>query len=204
MNIKPRILYLSHANADLYQLIDSVSDNRFEMVFLENDCDTERVEKIEHCQGVICAATKLTNEHLAAGRNLKIIHHQGVGWQDTTDWQVIREMGLPLAFTPEGTTIGVAEHTVLLMLAAAKHLTFADREMRAGRWHINSLRDKSRELFGKTIGYIGMGRIAEAVAERLKSFGCTGIYNDPVCNLPGQRELELGLRSGSLDEEPST
>ena len=77
MNIKPRILYLSHANADLYQLIDSVSDNRFEMVFLENDCDTERVEKIEHCQGVICAATKLTNEHLAAGRNLKIIHHQG-------------------------------------------------------------------------------------------------------------------------------
>ena len=105
-----------------------------------------------------------------------------------------------MALTLEGTTIGVAEHTVLLMLAAAKRLTFADAELRSGRWHVNALRGVSRELFGKQIGYVGMGRIGQAVAERLKAFGCSGIYADPVSQLSLAQEAALGLRRASLDE----
>ena len=69
---------------------------------------------------MVCAVHPFKKEHLLAAKNLKVIHHQGVGWQDTTDWREIKRLGIPLAITTAGTTDGVAEHTVLLMLAAAK------------------------------------------------------------------------------------
>jgi phosphoglycerate dehydrogenase-like enzyme len=195
-----RVFYLSHAGHDVYDLIRRVAGTDFDVVFLDADDDAERIRKIASCEAVICAATPLRKAHLDAAPLLKVVHHQGVGWQDTTDWQEIRSRGLPLALTPQGTTVGVAEHTVLLMLAAAKRLPFADAELRRGRWHVNALRANSVELHGKTIGYVGMGRIALAVAERLKPFGCSGIYVDPAIRLKEEQETRLGLRSGTLDE----
>lgn len=196
----PRILYLSHASEAVYELIRGVAGSRFDMVFLEADDDAERCARIADCSGVIVAATPLRRRHLDAAPGLRIVHHQGVGWQDTTDWQAIRDRGLPLAITTAGTTAGVAEHTVLLMLAAAKRLAFADAELRAGRWHVNALRGVSRELAGKCVGYIGMGRIARAVAERLRPFGCSGIYVDPATSLAPHKAAALGLRAGTLGE----
>ncbi len=195
-----RVFYNSFGSGDLYELIAAAGGPAFDLVFLDRDDDAERCAKIADCEAVICAAAPLRRQHIDAGARLRIVHHQGVGWQDTTDWQEIRRRGLPLALTPEGTTVGVAEHTVLLMLAAAKRLTFADAELRQGRWHVNSLRGVSRELCGKTIGYVGMGRIAEAVAERLVRFGCAGIYADPLVELPAERAAALGLRRGELDD----
>ncbi len=66
------------------------------------------------------------------------------------------------------------------MLAALKLLPFADSELRQGRFHINALRPVSRELSGLTVGYVGMGRIATAVAERLRAFGTHGVFFDTV------------------------
>lgn len=201
MSVKlPRVLYLSHAGEDVYALVRDAAGDRFEVVTLDHDDDAERCARIADCEAVICAATKLRKIHLDAAKSLRVIHHQGVGWQDTTDWREIRRRGLPMALTPEGTTIGVAEHTILLMLAAAKHISFADRELRAGRWHVNALRAVSRELYGKTIGYVGMGRIGQAVAERLRAFGCSGLYADPAVGLPVAREEALALRRAPLDE----
>lgn len=197
---RPRILYLSHAADDVYDIIRAAAGDAFDVVTLTRDDEEERCRKLADSDGVICASTRLTKRHLDAGTRLRVIHHQGVGWQDTTDWQEIKRRGLPLAQTPEGTTIGVAEHTVLLMLAAAKRLAYADAELRAGRWHVNALRGVSRELYGKTIGYVGMGRIGQAVAERLRSFGCAGIYADPAVRLPREVEARLGLVPGNLDE----
>ncbi len=195
-----RIFYHSHGNAELYRLISDAAGGDFQLVFLDADDDAERCAKLADCAAVICAATPLRKRHLDAAKRLEIVHHQGVGWQDTTDWQEIRRRGLPLALTPEGTTIGVAEHTILLMLAASKHLPFADAELRRGRWHVNSLRPISRELYGKAIGYVGMGRIAQAVAERARAFGCSGIYHDPAVELPAEQAAALGLRRAGLDE----
>lgn len=196
----PKVLYLSFASEDVYDLVREAAGQDFELITLTSDDDAERCARIADCDAVICAATPFRKRHLDAAKALKVVHHQGVGWQDTTDWQDIKARGLPLALTPEGTTIGVAEHTILLMLAAAKRLSFADAELRRGKWHVNALRAVSRELYGKTIGYIGFGRIAQAVAERLKSFGCSGIYADPVIKLPASDATSLGVRAGSLDE----
>lgn len=195
-----RVFYHSFATPDIYQIIRQAAGTEFEVLTLDADDEVERNSKIAQCDAIICAATPLQKRHLDAGVNLKLVHHQGVGWQDTTDWQEIKRRRLPLALTPEGTTIGVAEHTILLMLAAAKRLSYADSELRKGRWHVNALRADSRELFSKTVGYIGMGRIAQAVAERLKVFGCAGIYVDPADTLSSAEAVSLGVRRGSLDE----
>ena len=200
MGRKAKVLYLSYAADDVYDLVRQAAGEDFELVFLKADDDAERCRKIADCEAVICAATPLRRHHLEAAERLRVIHHQGVGWQDTTDWQDIKRRGLPLALTPAGTTVGVAEHTILLMLAAAKRLTFADVELRRGAWHVNALRGVSRELFGKTVGYVGMGRIAQAVAERLKAFGCGGIYCDPQARLSEAEAAGLGLRAGGFDE----
>ena len=197
---RPRVLYLSHAGEDVYALIREAAGPDFEVETLERDDDVERCAKIADCHAVICAASGLRKIHLDMAQRLRVVHHQGVGWQDTTDWREIKRRGLPLALTLEGTTIGVAEHTILLMLAAAKRLCFADAELRAGRWHVNALRGVSRELFGKTIGYVGMGRIGQAVAERLKAFGCSGVYSDTEAPLTAAQEVALGLTRKTLDE----
>jgi len=178
----PRVFYLSHATPEVYAIIRAAVPAGFELVTLERDDDAERCEKIAGCEVVIVAASPLRRRVIEAAKYLKLVHHQGVGWQDTTDHALLQERGLPLALTPEGTTLGVAEHTVLLMLAVLRLLPHADAELRAGRFHINALRPVSREINGMTIGYIGMGRIAQAVAARLAPFGVHGIFHDP--NVP--------------------
>ena len=128
------------------------------------------------------------------------MHHQGVGFQDTIDLRALAARNIRLALTPSGTTEGVAEHTVLMMLAVLKLLPFADRELREGRFHINALRPDSRELRGMTIGYVGMGRIAQAVAARLAAFDTRGLYYDAAGALPDAREKALAVSHTSLAE----
>jgi phosphoglycerate dehydrogenase-like enzyme len=173
------VLYLSHATPEVYAIIRGAVPSGYELLTLEQDNDGERRSKIARCEVVIVAATPLRKPLIDCATKLELVHHQGVGWQDTTDHAVLRERRIPLAFTPEGTTVGVAEHTVLLILAALKRLPYADAELRQGRFHINALRPVSRELAGMTVGYVGMGRIARAVAERLAPFGTRGIFFDP-------------------------
>ena len=189
-----KVLYLSHATPEVYSIIGSAVPPGFQLLLLERDSDEERCEKIAACEVVIVAATPLTRRLIDCATKLELVHHQGVGWQDTTDHAALRHRRIPLAFTPEGTTIGVAEHTVLLILAALKRLPYADAELRQGRFHINALRPVSRELCGMTVGYVGMGRIARAVAERLAPFGTRGIFFDPAVS---SRE---GLERKSLAE----
>lgn len=181
------VLYLSHATPQVYSIIREAVPEDFELITLQENSDDERRAKIAECEVVIVAATPLRKPVIDAAQRLELVHHQGVGWQDTTDHAELKARGIPLALTPEGTTVGVAEHTVLLILAALKMLPFADSELRAGRFHINALRPMSRELSGLTVGYIGMGRIAQAVAERLCTFGTRGIFFDP--NVPAAPKL---------------
>ena len=196
----PKVMYFSHAGEDVYDLIRAAARPDFDVLTLKRDDDAERRHLIRDADVVICAAYPLKQPFIEAAERLALVHHQGVGWQDTIDWSVLKQRGIPLALTPQGTSIGVAEHTVLLMLAAAKRLSFADSELRQGRWHINALRADSRELFGKTIGYIGMGRIAQAVAERLKSFGCAGVYYDPMVTIADDEMHRLGIAPASFDD----
>ena len=197
---RPRILYLSHAPEAVYELLREIAGPRFEVLTLGSDDDAERMALIEEADGAIVAAKPLTGPVIEAARRLRVVHHQGVGYHDTIDLDALATSGAALALTPVGTTTGVAEHAVLLTLAVLRRLPFADAELREGRWHINTLRMESRELAGLTIGYVGMGRIARAAAERFRAFETTGLYHDPAVRLAPEEEEALGLRAAPLEE----
>ena len=175
-----KVYYNSWADEKVYDMIREVMPSGFELVALDSDNDAERSLKISDAHVAIVAATPLTRPLIEAARKLQLVHHQGVGYQDTVDVAALRERRLPLALTPEGTTTPVAEITIFLMLAVLRRLTFADSELRQGRWHSNSLRPVSRNLKGRSIGYIGMGRIGQASAALAHAFGTTGLYCDSL------------------------
>jgi len=195
-----KVFYFSHAPQNVYEIIREELPPGFELVTLKEDSDDERKEKLADCEVVIVAARPMTGDFVAAAPVLKLLHHQGVGYQDTVDVAALKARKIALALTPAGTSIGVAEHTLLLALAVCKRLPYADSELRQGRWHINSLRPYSFELHGRTVGYIGMGRIGQETAARFKAFGTAGIYYDPHVALSPQRQAELGLRRVELNE----
>ena len=193
-----RVFYNSLGTEEMYRLIKDVMPQGYDLVTLETDEDEERCHKIQNCEVAIVAAKPMTSSIIRAAGALRLVHHQGVGYHDTVDTRSLLERGIRLALTPAGTTIGVAEHTVLLALAAAKRIAFADSELRQGRWHINSLRPVSLELYGKTIGYIGFGMIGQATAERFKAFGTNGLYFDPFATADQARDDRLGVQPASL------
>ncbi len=195
-----RVLYLSHATPEVYAIIRGAAPAGVELITLDADSDDERRTKLADADVVIVAAKPFRRTLIDAAPRLKLVHHQGVGYQDTLDVAALRERGIPIALTPEGTTTGVAEHTVLLLLAACKLLPFADRELRDGRFHINALRPRSREIAGMTIGYIGFGRIGEAVARRLRAFDTQALFCDDAVRLPPETLAALSARQAGFDE----
>ncbi len=130
------------------------------------------------CDFILVADHAVTAEHIAAAPRLRMIQHQGVGYE-RIDLEACRARGIPVALTPEGTSIGVAEHTLLLILAVYKHLVKAANGARAGQWMQWELRGNSFELYGKRLGMVGMGRIGREVAQRALAFGANVIYYDP-------------------------
>lgn len=195
-----KVFYFSHAPQNVYEIIREELPPGFELISLEEDDDDERKEKLADCEVVIVAAKPMTREFVDAAPALKLLHHQGVGYQDTVDVAALKQRKIALALTPAGTSIGVAEHTLLLSLAVCKRLPYADSELRQGNWHINSLRPYSFEVYGRTVGYIGMGRIGQEVAARFKAFGTVGIYYDPHAVLSSEREVQLGLSRVEFSE----
>jgi len=196
----PCVLYLSHGPEALYDMIRRAAGPGIDVATLEADDDRERREKLARADAVIVAATPFRADLIAAAPRLRFVQHQGVGYHDTVDMDAFAATGARLAINPAGTTTGVAEHALLLTLAVLRRLAFADAELRQGRWHINTLRDESRELAGKTVGYVGMGRIGQAAAQRFRAFDTTGLYHDPVVGLPAEMETVLGLRRAPLEE----
>lgn len=191
-----RIFYNSYAPPEMYALIRARLGEAMALVTLDGDDDGERRAKIAGCEVAIVAAAPLTAGLVAAAERLELVHHQGVGYHDTVDIEALAASGIRLALTPEGTTIGVAEHTLLLALGAARRAAFADAELRQGRWHVNSLRPVSVELFGKTVGLIGFGRIGQEAAVRFNAFGCTCRYFDPAV----PETPDLPARAAGFDE----
>ena len=117
--------------------------------------------------GYICGDDAITRSVLQqASPRLKVLSKYGIG-VDKIDVAAATEMGVPLLFTPGVNHTTVAEHTFLLLLALEKHLLFHADSTRQGGWD----RKTGREILGKTIGIVGMGRIGKEVAVRARAFG---------------------------------
>jgi len=144
---------------------------------------------------IIRSRTSVTRELLMQGRNLQVVGRMGVG-VDNIDLESARELGIQVVNSPTATTIAVAELTLALMLDLARMTPQADVAMKQGEWAKKALR--GTELFGKTLGIIGIGRIGQAVAKRASGFGMRVIGVDTF--LTPDRILERGAKPASLEE----
>jgi phosphoglycerate dehydrogenase-like enzyme len=140
----------------------------------------------------LVATTPLTAATLAGAPRLRLIQHQGVGY-DKTDVAAATARGIPVALCPAGTSIGVAEHVFLLILALYKQLRTAEGALRNGTWLQWELRPGSYELAGKTLGLLGLGRIGREVAARARAFAAEVAYYDVVRAAP-EAEKAAGVR----------
>jgi D-3-phosphoglycerate dehydrogenase len=125
---------------------------------------------------IVRSATKVTKEILESAGNLKVIARAGVGL-DNVDVETAKSKGIQVVNTPGGTSISVTELALALMLATARHIPRADLSLKKGLWEKKKL--GGVELYGKTLGIIGLGRIGSAVAERARAFGMKIIAYDP-------------------------
>lgn len=141
---------------------------------------------------VVRSATKVTAKVIEAARNLELIVRAGIGL-DNIDKAAAKAKGIQVANTPAATSISVAEHTLGLMLAAVRQHGKANLSMKAHKWEKKTL--SGTELYGKTLGLIGLGRIGQEVARRAIALGMTVIGYDIV-----PVKTDLAIQQVGLDE----
>ena len=144
---------------------------------------------------IVRSATKVRKEMIDAAKNLKAIGRAGVGL-DNIDVEYAKSKGIKVINTPGATSISVAELTIGLLLAVMRKIAYADREMRKSAWPKKKC--KGIEMYGKTIGIIGIGRIGREVAKRAKAFGMKVIYYD-VHHSDEKTEKDIGIEFRDLD-----
>jgi D-3-phosphoglycerate dehydrogenase / 2-oxoglutarate reductase len=156
----------------------------------------ELVEIIGAYDGLaVRSATKVSAGIVAAAKRLKVIGRAGIG-VDNVDIAAATVKGIVVMNTPFGNSITTAEHTIALMLAAARSITAADASTQAGRWEKN--RFVGIELYAKTLGIIGCGNIGSIVADRALGLKMKVITYDPY--LTPERAVRLGVEKVELDE----
>jgi phosphoglycerate dehydrogenase-like enzyme len=199
MSSKPQlILYGEPIPADLRAIAESMVPPGFTLRVVESRSRAELLAHLPEAEYLLVATARVDAAVLQAAPRLRLVQHQGVGY-DNIDVAACRAAGVPVALTPEGTTIGVAEHTLLLILAVYKQVCVADAAVRAGEWPVWALRSRSYELAGKTLGLVGFGRIGQEVAKRARAFDASIVYYDPR-RATAEVEAALGVTYLPLDD----
>ena len=126
---------------------------------------------------VVRSATRVDEAMIAAAPMLEVIGRAGVGL-DNIDLVTAAARGIVVVNAPDASTISAAEYTMALLLAQARRIPEADASLRAGRWERKNL--QGVELYGKTLGVVGLGKIGEQVAQRAQAFGMRVIAFDPI------------------------
>lgn len=144
---------------------------------------------------LIRSATTMDAEAIGAAKNLKVIARAGVGL-DNVDTQAATEAGVMVVNAPTSNIISAAELTCGHILSSARNIAPANASLKDGHWKRSAY--KGIELYEKTLGVIGLGRIGSLVAERMKAFGMNIVAYDPY--VTAARAQQLGATLLSLDE----
>ncbi|MCQ4628997.1 2-hydroxyacid dehydrogenase [Shinella sp. CPCC 100929] len=163
----------------------------------EGTSEAARHDALRDVDALYVMASPISAPLLDAAPRLRFIQKLGAG-VDRIDVHACLERGIAVARLQAGNAIPVAEHTLLLMLAACRRLPLLDRETRAGGWDKEEARGFGRQIHGKTVGIVGLGAIGQTVVRLLKGFAGDICYYDPR-RADASVESALGVRYVSLD-----
>jgi len=145
---------------------------------------------------IVRSRTKIDRAVLDRAARLRLVARPGTGL-DNIDVEYAKSKGVTVVNSPESLVEAVAEHVVLLMLALSRKLVAADVGTRAGKWEKNALMGK--ELKGRILGIVGLGRIGRRIAEISKTLGMSVLFYD-VISIPPEVVTPLGARVVGIDE----
>ena len=157
------------------------------------------LQEVADCDGLLCLLTDpLDAETIAAGQRLRVVSQMAVG-VDNVDLPAATARGIPVGHTPGVLTEATADMAFALLMAAARRIPEGVEKVRAGRWRTwEPLALLGADVWGATLGIVGLGRIGTAVARRAQGFEMRVLYHDRVRNLG--LEAELGLTYASMDD----
>ncbi len=144
---------------------------------------------------VVRSAVQVDAALLEHARRLRVIGRAGIG-VDNIDLDAATRKGIAVMNTPGANAVAVAEQTIGMMLAMARHLCRADALMHAGKWEKKSL--QGTELRSKTLGIVGLGKVGMEVAQRARAFGMEIVAHDPFVSAAIAKDHSI--RMASLDE----
>lgn len=164
---------------------------------IETGGDLERIKALlpGHEAWIVRSGTQVTAELLDAAPDLRVIGRAGVG-VDNIDVEAATERGVVVMNTPFGNTLSVAELTIGFMFALARHIPEGTASLRRGEWLRKQL--KGVELYGKTLGIVGLGRIGREVADRAKGLGMKLVAYDPF--IPKDVATGMGIELVTLNQ----
>ena len=146
-----------------------------------------RAEALGASHGILIRSAHVTEELMERAPALQVIAKHGIG-VDNIDVDTATARGIQVVNAPLANINAVAEHTVALFFAAAKHLAFLDQRTRNGGFAERN-QYLNIELAGKTVGLVGFGRIARLIAKKLSGLEVRILTNDPFCDIQAAREL---------------
>ncbi len=145
---------------------------------------------------MVRSSSRVTRDLISVADRLKVIGRAGVG-VDNIDLDAATDKGIVVINSPEGNTVAAAEHTIAMMLSAIRHIPIADASIKEGKWERSHLMGK--EVFNKTIGIIGLGKVGSRVACVARAMGMKVLAYDPFVGEDHAEELGA-THVTSLDE----
>jgi len=155
--------------------------------------------EVSRVDGLVCLLTeKITRAVIDSGESLKVISNIAVGY-DNIDVKKATEKGIYVTNTPGVLTETTADLAWALLMAVARRIAEADRYLRSGKWKIqwNLMFMTGTDIYGKTLGIMGLGRIGQAIARRAKGFNMRILYYDEKRS--PELESELGVKFADVD-----
>ena len=186
-----KILVADALNPEAFEELQAISD--LEVTLKTGMDEQELIRTIPDYNAVVVrSATKVTKNAIDAASNLELIVRAGIGL-DNIDLEAAKDKGIQVSNTPSATTYTVSEMAFGLMLSAVRNLGQANLSMKEHKWEKKLL--KGSELFEKTLGIIGSGRIGLDVAKKALAFGMKVVAFDVV-----DIQTDLNVEQVSLDD----
>jgi D-3-phosphoglycerate dehydrogenase / 2-oxoglutarate reductase len=173
------------------------ADAALEVVVLTGQSEAQLVQLVPEFSAIVVRSqTKVTAPILQAGSRLRVVGRAGVG-VDNVDVEAATRRGVIVMNTPGGNTISTAEHAFSLLLSVARKIPQAHANLQSGKWDRKQF--EGAELYNKTLGIIGMGRIGSELSRRAIAFGMRVLAYDPYLSSSRARSLQVELIE-ELDE----